>query len=177
MRNSLYIIISLFGIGTLINGCNFLNVDSDHAPEIQPSYFYVNPIFNGDTLVSAEDTLQLINTDAEGYDHLDSITLGDTVVFAAAYYSHEKDLVSVTVEWDSTRMDLKLDINEEISQQLCNPSNIEAGKLYFNPGFHLVSFPCKFTAKKEGILPIKLTIASTSEYSPVSIGFKIPAKK
>lgn len=156
---------------------NWLTGESDHSPEIYTSFFYVNPVFSGDTIVYAKDTLYLSATDTEGQYRVDSLSLGDTVWFAATFYSYEKDLTGITAKWDTTLMDFTMDIQEEISKHLTSQSNIAEGKLYFNPGFNRVSFPCSFTAKTYGILPLKLTVASTSEFSPISVYMTIPVKK
>jgi hypothetical protein len=156
---------------------NWLTGESDHSPEIYASYFYVNPVFIGDSIISAEDTLFTRATDTEGQYRVDSISLGDTVWFAATFYTHEKDLTGVSADWDTTLMDFSFHLTDGIIKQLTEGSKVEEGQLYFNPGFNRVSFPCTFSAKTHGILPLKLTVASTSQYSPTAILMTIPVKR
>jgi hypothetical protein len=108
---------------------------------------------------------------------MDSLTLGDTVFFAPAFYTHSQDLVSIKIEWDSTRMDFSMNLFDDINMHITAQSNIKGGILYFNPGYNRVSFPCSFTAKEYGVLPLKLTVASTSEFSPTSVLLNIPIKR
>ena len=165
-------------IAISLTSCDwFLQGESDHSPEIYTSFFYVNPVFSGDTIIYAKDTLYLSATDTEGQYRVDSLSLGDTVWFAATFYSYEKDLTGITAKWDTTLMDFSFHLTELITRHLADGSNIDEGHLYFNPGFNRVSFPCSFTAKTYGILPLKLTVASTSEFSPSSVYMTIPVKK
>lgn len=177
MRKPFTILLTLAAIAFTISSCDWLNGESDHSPEIYTSFFYVNPVFEGDSIIGAKDTLNIASTDIEGSYRMDSLALGDTVNFAAVFYSFEQDLVSVKIEWDSTRMDFSMNLFDDINKHITAQSNIKGGILYFNPGYNRVSFPCSFTAKEYGVLPLKLTVASTSEFSPTSVLLTIPIKK
>ena len=164
-------------IATLMTSCDWLTGESDHSPEMYSSYFYVNPIFRGDSIVSAKDTLFARTTEIEDQFLLDSLALGDTVWFATTFYSYEQDLTSITAEWDTTRMDFNFNLTEVITMHLTEASDVEQCKLFFNPGFNRVSFPCTFTATGYGVLSTKLTVASTSEFSPTIIYLTVPIKR
>ena len=178
MRKPFIFLISLVVVMFTMTSCDWLNGESDHSPEIFSSYFYVNPVFEGDSIISAKDTLYAHqSTEVETVYQMDSLTLGDTVFFAPTFYTHSQDLVSIKIEWDSTRMDFSMNLFDDINKHITAQSNIKGGILYFNPGYNRVSFPCSFTAKEYGVLPLKLTVASTSEFSPTSVLLNIPIKR
>lgn len=182
MRKPFIFLFSTVAIALAMTSCDWLNGGSDHSPEIYTSFFYVNPVFEsdsikGDSIIGAKDTLNIFSTDIEGSYRMDSLAFGDTVIFAAVFYSYEQDLVSVKIEWDTTRMDFSMNLFDDINKHITAQSNIKGGILYFNPGYNRVSFPCSFTAKEYGVLPLKLTVASTSEFSPTSVLLTIPIKK
>lgn len=178
MRKFFYLSLSLLAIMLGTSSCDWLLGESDTAPTIYTSVFFVNPIMDGDSIISAKDTLYAHQTnEMENSYRIDSVSLGDTVIFASTYYTYERDIVSILVEWDSLRMDFTMDIQEEISKHLTSQSNIAEGKLIFNPGFNRVSFPCYFIIKDYGILPLRLTVASTSQFSPTSVRMTIPVKR
>ena len=166
-------------IVTCLTSCNgWLTGKSDHSPEIYASYFYVNPVFKGDTLVGAQDTLFLTYDSNDGSYELDTVFLGDTVVFANEYYSYSNDLVAVQITWDSLRMSLWYNLAEEIQKALGQQSQVEKGLLYFQPGYNRVSFPIYFTPIREGGMTLRLEVESTSESFPKrSELIYIPAKK
>ena len=177
MRKPFIFLSSIVALALAMTSCDWLNGESDHSPEIYTSFFYVNPVFEGDSIIGAKDTLNIASTDIEGSYRMDSLAFGDTVNFAAAFYSHEQDLVSIKIEWDSTRLDFSMDLVNGIDKHITAQSNVAGGILYFNPGFNRVSFPCSFTAKEYGVLPLKMTVASTSQFSPTSVLFSIPIKR
>ena len=177
MRKLFNIYVSLIVLASIMSSCDWLKSKSDHNPDIYASYFYVNPVFEGDSIISAKDTLHLFHTEQENTYRLDSLAIGDTVLFAATYYTYEQDLISVIIDWDSTLMDLNVDVNAEIAQLLTSKSNVAGGQLYFNPGFNSVTFPCNFSAKAQGLLPLTLMVASTSQFSPTKVYFTIPVKR
>ena len=178
MRKPFIFLISLVVVMFTMTSCDWLTGESDHSPEIYSSYFYVNPVFEGDSIISAKDTLYAHqSTEVETVYQMDSLTLGDTVFFAPTFYTHSQDLVSIKIDWDTAHFDFTMSIPENISKQLTNQSDTTKGQLFFNPGFNRVSFPCYFTAKEYGRLPLKLTVASTSQFSPTSVIINIPIKK
>jgi hypothetical protein len=166
-------------VATIMTSCDWLIGESDHSPEIYSSYFYVNPVFEGDSIISAKDTLYAHqeNTEVESAYLIDSLTLGDTVFFTPIFNTHTQDLVSIKIDWDTAHFDFTMSIPENISKHLTNQSDITKGQLFFNPGLSFVYFPCYFIAKEYGRLPLKLTVASTSQFSPTSVTINIPIKK
>lgn len=179
-----FIFITLAIITILATGC-WGDIESDHSPEIYSSFFFVNPIFNaaGDSVLSAKDTLKFTENTLDNSLRTDTLHIGDTVVFAATYYTHMKNLIAVKIEWEEERMDLWYTLTEDIKKVLdknkytdLNISEAEtSGILYFNPGYNRVTFPTYFVAKEKGVLPLKLTVESDSKFSPMQIYITIPA--
>ena len=173
------IVLSLIAIAIIFTSCEgFLNGSYDESPTITSSYFYVNHVLQGDSIViSAKDTLFTRSTDTEGQWRLDSLSLGDTVYFVPIFHGNGQNLTGVTIEWDLDRMDFTLGLSENFNKYLEANSNIEKGQLYFKPGVGGIKFPCTFVATQYGILPVKLTVSSPSQFSPYSIYLTIPIKK
>ena len=149
--------------------------EPQYSPEIYSSYFCVNPIFKGDSLVSAKDTLSLEYDSQDGSYELDTVYIGDTVTFASAYYTVNSDLVSVKIDWDTLYMNLWYDLTDSIEAALTSQTKLETGQLYFAPGYNRVSFPISFSPIKKGGMTLKLTVESTSEFPSNSVLFYIPA--
>ena len=53
MRKPFTILLTLAAIAFTISSCDWLHGESDQSPEIYSSYFYVNPVFEGDSIISA----------------------------------------------------------------------------------------------------------------------------
>ena len=177
MRKSFYFFVSLVVLAGSLASCDWLQGSSDHSPDISVSHFYVNPVLDGDSVISAKDTLGLYYHSLDQSYRMDSLAFGDTVFFVSTYYTYEQPLISVTADWEKDRMDYVMEINDSIAQHLSENSDIASCKLYFNPGFNRVTFPNRFTAKEYGILPLKLTVTSTSQFSPSSVYITIPIKR
>ena len=149
--------------------------EPQYSPEIYTSYFYVNPIFKGDSLVSAKDTLSLSYDSQDGSYELDTVYIGDTISFASAYYTVNSDLVAVKMVWDTLYMNLWYNLTDSIEAALTSQTKLETGQLYFAPGYNRVSFPINFSPIKKGGMTLKLTVESTSEFPSNSVLFYIPA--
>lgn len=184
MRKAFNFFVLLFTT-CIMTGC-WGNIESDHSPEIYSSFFFVNPVFNaaGDSVLSAKDTLTFSENTLDNSLRTDTLSIGDTVVFAATYYTHMKNLISVKIEWDSDRMDLWYTLTDEIKKALDKTKYTDqntalaetSGLLYFNPGYSRVTFPTYFVAKDKGVLPLKLTVESDSKFSPMQIHLTIPTR-
>lgn len=173
----LFLFISFVALTISFTSC--LNVpEPQYSPSILGSYFYVNPVFDGDSLISAQDTITELFYDAddETYD-LDTIYVGDTVMFAAKFYTYTSDLVSVKVDWEKNHMDLWYFLTDSTKNVLTADSDTTAGKLVFDLGYNAVSFPVYFTPLVKGGTTLKLTVTSTSDYPTSSVKFYIPAQE
>ncbi len=149
--------------------------EPQYSPEIYTSYFYVNPIFKNDSLISAKDTLSLSYDSQDGSYELDTVYIGDTISFASAYYTVNSDLVAVKMVWDTLYMNLWYNLTDSIEAALTSQTKLETGQLYFAPGYNRVSFPISFSPIKKGGMTLKLTVESTSEFPSNSVLFYIPA--
>ena len=131
----------------------------------------------GDSLVGAQDTLGIsYDADDDTYD-LDTIFIGDTVVFATTFYTYNSNLLTVELKWEKDFMNLWYPLTDDITKVLRDTSNIEDGKLYFESGYNRVSFPIYFTPKVQGGLNLKLAVESDSEFPISSVSLYIPAKE
>ena len=167
---------SLLCLLVALSSCNW-NIEPQYSPDIYTSYFYVNPIFAGDSVVSAKDTLSLVYDSQDGSYEMDTLSLGDTVFFASTYYTWNSNLVAVKLDWDTLRMNLWYTLTENIEKVLTSESNIATGHLYFNSGYNRVSFPIRFSPIVKGGMTLKLTVESDSEYSTNSVLLYIPVKE
>lgn len=175
MRN-LFFSLSFVALIGLMSSC-LTTTEPQYSPEIYTSYFYVNPVFDGDSLVSATDTLSLFYDSQDGSYEMDTLRVGDTVLFASTYYTLNSNLVAVKMEWDSSRMNLWYTLTEDIEKVLTSETNIATGDLYFDPGYNRVSFPIRFAPIVKGGMTLKLTVESDSEFSTSSVLFYIPVKE
>lgn len=171
MRKLVLLVVLVLSITSCLD-----NTNPQFSPEIYTSYFYVNPVFVGDSLVSAKDTLDLRYYSEDGSYEMDTIYVGDTVMFASAFSSVANNLVAVKLDWDSTRMHLWFPLTEDVVKVLTNQSDTLAGRLYFKPGYNRVSFPVYFSPLDRGGMNLKLTVESDSEFSSSSVLFYVPVK-
>ena len=155
------------------------STEPQFSPYISGSFFYVNPVFEGDSMVSAQDTITdlFYDADDETYDLLDTIYIGDTVMFAAKFYTYNSDLVSVKINWNKNHMDVWYFLTDSTQNALTSDSDTTNGKLVFDPGYNAVSFPLYFTPLVKGGLNLKLTVTRTSYYPTTSAEFYIPVQK
>ena len=145
------------------------------SPQIYGSSFFVNPVFDGDSVISAKDTLSMIyDADDDSYE-LDTVYIGDTVVFAATFYTVTSNIMSVELKWEKDFMDLWYPLEESVINALTDQSEVENGKLHFNPGYNRVSFPIYFTPKVRGGMTLKMSVESDSSFPVSSVLLYIPA--
>lgn len=151
--------------------------EPQYSPQIYRSNFYVNPQFQGDTVVGAKDTLDLIyDADDDSYE-LDTVYLGDTVMFASTFYTVTNNLVAVEMKWDTTEMDLWYLTTADIDKALLKTDTVGnlTCTMRFNPGYNRVTFPIYFTPKERGGMKLKLSVESDSDFPIHSVLIYIPA--
>ncbi len=171
MKRQLFILLVLL---VAMCSCNW-HTEPQYSPHIYSSSFFVNPVFEEDSLVGFKDTLSLFYDAEDNSYELDTVYLGDTVMFATTYYTVNSDLVSVKMEWNEQEMDLWYTLTPEIENVLIKDSTTKVGHLYFAPGYNRVTFPVYFSPTQRGGMTLKLTVESTSEFPTNSILFYIPA--
>ena len=151
--------------------------EPQYSPQIYSSLFYVNPQLKGDSVVGAKDTLDLIY-DAATYSYkLDTVYLGDTVMFASTFYTVTNNLVAVEMKWDTTEMDLWYLTTADIDKALLKTDTVGnlTCTMRFNPGYNRVTFPIYFTPKERGGMKLKLSVESDSDFPMHSVLIYIPA--
>lgn len=171
-------IFSLLALAVVITSC----IDTtgvQTTPEMLLGNVYVNPQFVGDSLISAKDTLEDHYNTEDGLIYLDTLQLGDTVMFPALFSSNMNNLVSVQAKFDTLKVNMWFDIDPEeeaVKKALTAESNHMKGILYFNPMYNYVTFPIYIVPMETGGHPIKLTITSDSQFPSYSVAFVLPVK-
>ena len=172
MLRQLFVLVSAL---VVLGSCDW-NVEPQYSPEIYGSHFYVNPVFEGDSIISAKDTLRLSNGAADYSYKLDTLYLGDTVMFSSIFYSVNNNLVSVRIDWDSTKMKLWYTLPADVDKVLTSQTNLQEGDMYFAPGYNRLAFPIWFTPLVKGAMSFSLSVDSDSEYSRATALFHLTAK-
>lgn len=171
-----YILLVLVVVAGAMTSCLEYK-EPQYSPQIYRSNFYVNPQFQGDTVVGAKDTLDLIyDADDDSYE-LDTVYLGDTVMFASTFYTVTNNLVAVEMKWDTTEMDLWYLTPADIDKALLKTDTVGnlTCTMRFNPGYNRVTFPIYFTPKERGGMKLKLSVESDSDFPIHSVLLYIPA--
>lgn len=171
-----YILLVLVVVAGAMTSCLEYK-EPQYSPQIYRSNFYVNPQFQGDTVVGAKDTLDLIyDADDDSYE-LDTVYLGDTVMFASTFYTVTNNLVAVEMKWDTTEMDLWYLTTADIDKALLKTDTVGnlTCTMRFNPGYNRVTFPIYFTPKERGGMKLKLSVESDSDFPIHSVLIYIPA--
>lgn len=171
-------IFSLLALAVVITSC----IDTtgvQTTPEMLLGNVYVNPQFVGDSLISAKDTLEDHYNTEDGLIYLDTLQLGDTVMFPALFSSNMNNLVSVSAKYDTLKMNMWFDINPEeeaVKKALKEGSDPAKCILLFNPMYNYVTFPVYMVPMETGAHPIKLTVTSDSQFPSYSVAFVLPVK-
>ena len=171
-----YILLVLVVVAGAMTSCLEYK-EPQYSPQIYRSNFYVNPQFQGDTVVGAKDTLDLIyDADDDSYE-LDTVYLGDTVMFASTFYTVTNNLVAVEMKWDTTEMELWYLTTADINKALLKTDTVGnlTCTMRFNPGYNRVTFPIYFTPKERGGMKLKLSVESDSDFPIHSVLLYIPA--
>ena len=151
--------------------------EPQYSPQIYSSLFYVNPQLKGDSVVGAKDTLDIIYDAEDDSYELDTVYLGDTVMFASTFYTVTNNLVAVEMKWDTTQMDLWYLTTADIDKALLKTDTVGnlTCTMRFNPGYNRVTFPIYFTPKERGGMKLKLSVESDSDFPIHSVLLCIPA--
>ena len=104
MRKS-FIFIVLVVISTIMVGCIGYD-EPQFSPSISSSSFFVNPVFEGDSLIGAQDTLDMTYDSEDDIYNFDTVYVGDTVLFATTFYTYNSNLVTVELSWEKDFLNL-----------------------------------------------------------------------
>ena len=150
--------------------------EPQYSPQIYGSTFYVNPQFEGDSLVGAQDSLSLFYDAEDDSYEMDTVYIGDTIMFVNTYYTVGNNLVAVEMKWDTTEMNLWYLTTTEIDKALYKTDTVGncTCTMRFNPGYNRVTFPIYFIPKARGGMNLKLSVESDSEFPISSVLFYIP---
>jgi len=178
MRKTTFLFFSLLVIAFSMSSC--LNgFDSQTTPVMDFGMVYVNPQFSNDTLIGAQDTLKSYYDEELGCPRLDTIQLGDTIMFGAVFYSNMNRLVNIHATFDTTRVDLWFGIDiekKEFKAAFKEDSDPTKGVLNFNPICNMLTFPIYIVPEEAGSHRVKVTVVSDSEYSTNDASFVLPVK-
>ena len=155
------------------------NTGTHTTPQMMLGNLYVNPQFEGDSLIGAKDTLGDYYDTTLDLIYLDTLQLGDTVMFPALFSSDMNNLVSVYSTYDTTRVNMWFQIdmeNDAVRKALTADSKPEKSKLFFNPMYNIVTFPIYIVPQEAGSYPIVLTVVSDSNFPTYSVAFTLPVK-
>ncbi len=155
------------------------NTGVHSTPQMIFGNLYVNPKFVGDTFVGAKDTLYDHFNAELGLLYVDTLQLGDTLMFPAKFMSYTNNLVNITTSYDTVNVNLWFDIDMQDPNQkkaLAAGSDPQKGILFFNPMYYQVIFNIYIVPKKTGSYPLKFSVTSDSEFSNNSRVFTLPVK-
>jgi len=170
MKN-LHVLISLVLPLTLLS-CSY--EEASFSPYIQVSNLYLNPVYLGSSIVSAEDTLQL--TIKDGVYVIDTISMGDKVVFAAAYGSLGNELTACRCTFDTTQLNMWATLGDDFQQILLPGTDLRQIQLLITPGYNYVTFPINYQPLRSGTYDFTLKVESDSKFSPASYTFRQPVR-
>jgi len=151
-----------------------INESSSFTPDLSFSYFLLNPVYEGEKIVSAEDTLYL--TARENYFVLDTIDVEDTVVFMVACCSYENDLIALRVNFDTTQLNMNAKVVEETKKALLSTTDYRNLQFYINPGYNTMYMPFGYSPVQSGSHQFSVVVESDSKYSPNSTTFCQPVR-
>ena len=171
----------LFLAVLIVMACAMTSCLEYEPPQVNPSIyrsaFFVNPQFQGDSLVGFKDTLGIIYDAEDDSYEMDTVYLGDTVMFICEFVSQPNNLVAVEMKWDTTEMNLWYLTTADIDKAISRTDTVGSYTctMHFNPGYGRVPFPIYFTPKQRGGMKLKLSVESDSEFSTNSVLMYIPA--
>lgn len=177
MRKNL-ILFSLLFVAFSMNSC-FDNLESHSTPLMMFGNVFVNPVFQNDTLISAKDTLSETFDESLGISYLDTMQLGDTVMFMALFTSDQNNLVQISTAIDTTRNRIWFGVdmeNEHTKKALAEGSKPEKGYLLFNPMYNTVTFPIYISPMEVGSHVVQIAVMSDSKYSTNGATIVLPVK-
>ncbi len=171
MKKSIFI--SLIVLAGVISACS--SRQASYTPYILHSSFYLNPVYRGDSIVAAQDTLDSVAVSPlDGYYHLKPIHVGDTVVFVAGFGSVANDLIAARMNVDTLSLIPSAQMGDDFRAILLPESDTKHVQLLFKPGYSFAALRVGYRPIKTGEHTIELVVESDSKFSPKSQIFKQP---
>ena len=135
----------LLAVASVFAGC-MDTTGVQTTPEMLLGNVYVNPQFVGDSLIGAKDTLEDHYNMEDGFVYLDTLQLGDTVMFSALFSANMNNLVSVSAKYDTLKVNMWFDIDpeeESVKKALKEDLELELLELvtcnYYSSNTHLIN--------------------------------------
>lgn len=168
-----FVFVSLVILAGVLSACS--SRQASYTPYILHSHFYLNPVYSGDSIVAAQDTLDSVAVSpSDGYYHLKPIHLGDTVVFVAGFGSVANDLIAARMNVDTLSLLQSARIGDDFRAILLPESDEKHIQLLFKPGYSFAALRVGYRPIKVGEHTIELVVESDSKFSPQSQIFKQP---
>lgn len=151
MKRIYIFILMTLAIG--VSSCHFLDGSSNYTPKVT-AYNFQNT--KGDTLYVH------YNSKLETYS-LDTMSVGDTVLFSVLYHSYENNLVSMGIDYDKNALDLKAFIGDTLASVLKPSSDTTLVRLDMQTGYNTVGMPVRMIPLKEGASKLTFSVTSDAE--------------
>ncbi len=152
-------------VANIITGCK-LDTGSHQSPYVAPYNFLR---FHA---TSTPDTMRVY-----GLNKLDTIAIGDTVMFDVTMASYFSSLKTFVTAWDTTSLYLSFGPLTGIQQALRPESVPESGILYFYPNYNMASVRMLYIPRKQGNIEISMMVESDDTKFPTySMSFIQPVK-
>ena len=149
-------------VALLMASCNFEN-NSQYTPRMALSPL-TRTCVHEDSIV--RDTLGY-RYDKEGKGVLDTIHVGDTVMFSILLDAQGNMLTGFQTKWDTAKLSLAYLAMDSIIYALDTAHcDIEGGKLQFLPGYNQALFPIRYVSRKAATADIEFEVQSDSKFSP-----------
>lgn len=162
MRKFLWIVFSFSLL--LATSCS-LNTESHHTPLIQVH-----------SMVSGTDTLSVLGT-ADGY-VMDTIAVGDTVLFTVSFYSYTNLLTGFSIVREEEKADIEYKLKADVDSLLtAASSDYEKGLFYVPAGYCYVGLQFNYIPKESGEnVNLLFTVDSDSNYPHNELNIKTPIR-
>ena len=145
--------------------------DAQYTPYISVSSFLRGPKLHNDTIIGCRDTVKIAYDQNLGCYQLDTIQVGDTVVFMVGFGSRGNRLLSASIAADTTNMMFRCAPSEDFVKILKDSTSVSNMQFDFTGDHNFASLRVYYTPLKLGTHKMVFTVRSDSKFSPVSMTF------
>ncbi len=166
MRKGIPFIWLVFSV-MLLSVCVSCDIDSES---------HYTPLIQVHSMVSGSDTLR-VSLSSDGY-LLDTIAVGDTVLFTVSFYSYTNLLTGFSIERDEDRADIEYLLTAQVDSLLrAASSDYDRGLFYVPTGYTYVGLQFNYIPKASGSnVTLLLTVDSDSNYSHNELSIRTPIR-
>lgn len=161
-------ILSILFLSLLLCSC-FKNSGSDYTARIYISDFVLQDSLRTDTFS--------LHWNAEGFRQVDTLTVGDTLLFAVEFDAIGDNLLSAKLSWDTSSLALYTLAYSSVSEVLLETSDSAACKFDLPTGYNIMALPFYCSPKREGAVSVGFHVETDSKFSPVEDKIYIVSKK